>query len=437
MPTKWIIERKRDGGELTPEEIGNLIRGYTRGDVPDYQMAAFAMAVFFRGMTARETSALTEAMLHSGDVIDFGASARATADKHSTGGIGDKISLILAPLAASLGLAVPMISGRGLGITGGTLDKLEAIPGFNVHLDTDAFKRIVGDVGCCMIGPTETLAPADRKLYALRDVTGTVPSIPLITASILSKKLAEGACTLVFDVKCGRGAFMRTREAARQLAESIIRTGTALQRKMAALITDMNRPLGATIGNAVEVFEAVEVLKGNGPADVRHLTIELTAHLAVLAGLFPKLAEARQASALHLDDGRALERFARMVAAQGGDPGFIRDTARLPSAPVQRDLPSPQGGFIADVDAEALGRVVLSLGAGRLLATDTIDHAVGISLLRSSGAPVTPGESLCCVHARTEADFQVAAHGVLQAITWSPTPPPPQPLILETLSEAR
>jgi thymidine phosphorylase len=206
---------------------------------------------------------------------------------------------------------------------------------------------------------------------------------------------------------------------------------------MAALITDMNRPLGATIGNAVEVFEAVEVLKGNGPADVRRLTIELTAHLAVLAGLFPKLAEARQASALNLDDGRALERFARMVAAQGGDPGFIHDAARLPSAPVQRDIPSPQGGFIADVDAETLGRVVLSLGAGRLLATDMIDHAVGISRLRSSGAPVTPGESLCCVHARTEADFQVAAQGVLQAITWSPTPPPPQPLILETLSEAR
>ena len=319
MLTKWIIERKRDGVELKPEEIEALIQGYTIGEVPDYQMAAFAMAVYFRGMTPAETAALTKAMMHSGEVLSFDDEPRPSADKHSTGGVGDKISLILAPLAAAAGLAVPMISGRGLGVTGGTLDKLESIPGFNVQLRVADFKRIVREVGCCMIGQTATLAPADRKLYALRDVTGTVPSIPLITASIMSKKLAEGAATLVFDVKCGRGAFMRTLEDARGLAASLIRTGAALDRRMAALITDMDRPLGASIGNALEVREAIEVLRGSGPQVVRDLTIELVAHMAVLSDVQPTLVHARGTLARLLDKGQALDRFARMITAQGGD----------------------------------------------------------------------------------------------------------------------
>ena len=436
MLTKWIIERKRDGAALDPAEIEALVRGYTAGEVPDYQMAAFAMAVFFRGMTPGETAALTQAMMRSGEVLAFDDEPRPTADKHSTGGIGDKISLVLAPLAAAAGLAVPMISGRGLGLTGGTLDKLEAIPGFRVQLGVADFKRIVREVGCCMIGQTETLAPADRKLYALRDVTGTVPSIPLITASIMSKKLAEGAATLVFDVKCGRGAFMRTREDARGLAASLIRTGAALDRRMAALITDMDRPLGATIGNALEVKEAIEVLRGGGPRVVRHLTIELTAHMAVLAGQQPSLARAREALERLLDTGHALERFARMVAAQGGDARCIDDISRLPSAPVQRAVPAPADGFVADIDAEALGRVVLELGAGRRLATDVIDPSAGIGELVENGRHVSAGESLCRVHARSAEEAARAAEQVLAAITLAEQPPAETPVILETLSEA-
>jgi pyrimidine-nucleoside phosphorylase len=436
MLTQWLIERKRDGAELDATEIDALICGYTAGEIPDCQMAAFAMAVFFRGMTPAETAALTNAMMHSGDILTFDDEPRPTADKHSTGGIGDKISLILAPLAAAAGMAVPMISGRGLGLTGGTLDKLESIPGFRVHLGVADFKRIVRAVGCCMIGQTETLAPADRKFYALRDVTGTVPSIPLITASIMSKKLAEGAQTLVFDVKCGRGAFMRTRENARELAASLIRTGAALNRRMAALITDMNRPLGAAIGNALEVREAVEVLRGGGPDAVRQLTIELTAQMAVLSGRQPTLARARPWLAKLLDEGRALERFARMVTAQGGDARFLDDATRLPAAPVQLEARAPRAGYVADIDAEALGRVVLALGAGRRLATDAVDPATGISHLTETGRRVDAGEPLCHIHARDETEAAAAAAKVAAAIVLAAQPPGSTPLILETISEA-
>ena len=436
MLTKWIIERKRDGAALETAEIEALVRGYTDGGIPDYQMAAFAMAVYFRGMTPEETAALTGAMMRSGEVLSFADEPRPTADKHSTGGIGDKVSLILAPLAAAAGLAVPMISGRGLGITGGTLDKLEAIPGFRVRLDTADFKRIVREVGCCMIGQTETLAPADRKLYALRDVTGTVPSIPLITASIMSKKLAEGAATLIFDVKCGRGAFMRTPQAARELADSLLRTGAALGRRMAALITDMDRPLGAAIGNALEVREALDVLRGGGPLAVRRLTVELTAHMAVLAGQHPSLARARGDLERLLDSGHALEVFARMVAAQGGDARCIADPSRLPVAPVDLAVPAPADGFVADIDPEALGRVVLQMGAGRRLATDTIDPSTGISGLVETGRHVAAGEPLCRLHARSTEEAARAAKQVLAAITLAERPPAERPLILETLSEA-
>ena len=433
MLTKWLIERKRDGAELLPEEIQALIRGYASGEIPDYQMAAFAMAVVFRGMTARETAAMTDAMMRTGEVLDFDGWPRPTADKHSTGGIGDKLSLVIAPLAAAAGLAVPMISGRGLGITGGTLDKLESIPGFNVRLAIPAFRRIVRDVGCCMIGQTETLAPADRKLYALRDVTGTVPSIPLITASIMSKKLAGGARTLVLDVKCGRGAFMTTLDQARGLARSLIRTGQALNRRLAAVITDMDRPLGAAIGNAVEVAEAVEVLRGGGPADVRRLSIELTARMAVLSGVFASFDEACPALGALLDKGEPLEVFKRMVAAQGGDVRAIDNTARLPVAPVIRDLPAPHAGFVADLDADKLGRAVLALGAGRRLATDSIDPSVGLSRLCPVGTAVEAGKPLARIHARGAADAGRAEKQILAGIVIAPDRPAKRPLILDTL----
>ncbi len=437
MVPQWLIERKRDGAELTPDEIRGFVEGYVAGVIPDYQMAAFAMAVYFRGMTPAETAALTEALMRSGDVLDLGDLPRPTADKHSTGGIGDKVSLVLAPLAAAAGLAVPMISGRGLGITGGTLDKLESIPGFNARLAIADFRRIVAEVGCCIIGQTDRLAPADRKLYALRDVTGTVPSIPLITASIMSKKLAEGARTLVFDVKCGRGAFMRAPADARALAASLLDVGRAAGRRVAALITDMDLPLGTAIGNAVEVAEALTTLQGGGPADVRRLTIELTAHMVVLAGLAPSLAAARRDLAARLDSGQAAEVFRRMVAAQGGDPRILDDPALLPQAPVRHEVPAPRDGCVADIDAEALGRVALLLGAGRRRVDDTVDHAAGISRLLRPGARVRRGEPLMVLHARaaqTARDLQADA---ARAVTLADAPPPARPLIIETMSEAR
>ena len=277
MIPQWVIEKKRDGGVLEADDIRAFIEGYTTGVIPDYQMAALAMAIFFQGMTPEETAALTDAMMRSGDCLSFEGWPRPTADKHSTGGIGDKLSMVIGPLAASAGLAVPKISGRGLGITGGTLDKLESIPGYSTQLSIPEFQRVVAEVGCSITGQTASLAPADKKLYALRDVTGTVPSIPLITASIMSKKLAAGADTLVFDVKCGRAAFMQTLDEARELAHSLLQVGGALGRRMGALITDMTQPLGRAVGNAVEVAEAIETLKGGGPADTRMLMIELTA----------------------------------------------------------------------------------------------------------------------------------------------------------------
>lgn len=311
MTPQWIIEKKRDGNELSEREIRDFVEGFTLGRIPDYQVSAWAMAVYFQGMTTDETAILTDAMLRSGDLLDLSDCPRPTADKHSSGGIGDKISLPLAPLAAACGLSVPMISGRGLGITGGTLDKLESIPGYNTRLTPERFKaQIYGDVRCAIIGQTARIAPADKILYALRDVTGTVPSIPLITASIMSKKLAEGAQSLVMDIKCGRGAFMKTPEAAEALAVSILRTGQALGRNMAAFITDMDQPLGRTAGNGVEIEETLAVLEGKGPADVRELTLVFAAKMAKLAGVSCNPEKL-------LDDGTALAYFHRMVNAQG------------------------------------------------------------------------------------------------------------------------
>jgi len=435
MLPQWVIENKRDGRSLAPEDIRAFVQAFTAGELPDYQMAALAMAIYFRGMTAAETAALTDAMLHSGDVLDFSAWPRPTADKHSTGGIGDKISLILAPLAASAGLAVPMIAGRGLGLTGGTIDKLESIPGFNTRLDVAAFQRVLADVGCAIIGPIDRLAPADRKLYALRDVTATVPSIPLITASIMSKKLAEGASSLVFDVKCGRGAFMRTRDQAQLLAASLLDTGRAMNRRVSALITDMEQPLGRTAGNAVEVAEAIEVLHGRGPADVRALTLALTAQMTLLAGIHADAATAARELAARLDDGRALENFRRMVAAQGGDARIADHPQRLlPQSGASCDVPAPRAGYVAFVDAEKIGRVVLQLGAGRCHADARIDPAAGISALVQCGDQIAVGQPLLRLHARDAALIEKIRAEAAAAITIVDAPCSRPPLILETLS---
>lgn len=433
MIPQWVIEKKRDGGTLDEAEIRAFIAGFTDGTLPDYQMSAFAMAVFFRGMTPAETTFLTDAMMRSGDLVTFDAWPRPTADKHSTGGIGDKLSLMIAPLAASAGLAVPMISGRGLGITGGTLDKLETIPGYNTRLSINAFKRVIADVGCSIIGQTDRLAPADKKLYALRDVTGTVPSIPLITASIMSKKLAEGAETLVFDVKCGRAAFMQTQANARLLAQSLLRVGQALNRKTCALITDMDQPLGRTAGNAVEVREAIETLHGKGPADTRYLTIELTAQMTVLGGVHADLATARTDLAQRLDDGRALDVFRRMVEAHGGDSHVIDDPRRLPQPGAIVEVPAPTSGTLASVDAQALGRLVLLLGGGRKTTADVIDPAAGIDRLVQTGDTIEAGQPLMRLLTKDAAVAEALATAAANAIRIEQGPVPPRKLILESI----
>jgi pyrimidine-nucleoside phosphorylase len=415
MVPQWIIEKKRDGGVLTDAEIRAFIDGYTAGTIPDYQMSALAMAIYFRGMSPDETASLTDAMMRSGDLVSFKGWPRPTADKHSTGGVGDKISLMLAPLAASAGLAVPMISGRGLGITGGTLDKLESIPGYNTRLSVGEFKKVVAEVGCSIIGQTARLAPADKKLYALRDVTGTVPSIPLITASIMSKKLAEGADTLVFDVKCGRAAFMQTRRDAEALAESLARVGRALGRRTGALITPMDEPLGRACGNAVEVAEAVETLKGRGPSDTRELTLSLAEKMVALAnGRSP--ASLRAELAARLDDGRALEVFRRMVVAQGGDPAFIDDPRRLPQPGAVAEVSAPAAGTVEDVDASAIGRIVLQLGGGRQVVTDIVDPAAGVDRLVKKGERVEKGQPLMRLLAKDEATIAPLLPAALSAV---------------------
>ncbi len=433
MVPQWLIERKRDGGELAESDIRELIAAYTDGSLPDYQMAAFAMAVYFQGMTDAETATLTDAMMRSGDVLDMSDMPCPTADKHSTGGIGDKISLILGPLAACAGLDVPMISGRGLGITGGTLDKLESIAGYNARLDAGAFRRVVAEVGCSIIGQTARLAPADRKLYALRDVTATVPSIPLITASIMAKKLAEGAETLVFDVKCGRGAFMRTRQDAGTLARSLLRVGRLLGRKVAALVTDMDRPLGATIGNALEVVESIEVLHGGGPADIRALTIDLVAAMLATSGLRADTPALRADLAAFLDNGAAAAKFAEMIAAQGGDAACVDDPGRLPVAERVLELPAPRGGYVADVDAGKLGRAALLLGAGRRATTDAIDPAAGLSHVLRAGDVVEAGAPLLRLHASNAVDPAEATALAAEAFVFSDEPPETRPLVLETI----
>jgi pyrimidine-nucleoside phosphorylase len=433
MIPQWLIEKKRDGGALSAEEIRAFIQGYTEGAIPDYQMAALAMAITWRGMTAAETAALTEAMLRSGDVVDTSSLARPKVDKHSTGGIGDKVSLLLAPLAAACGVAVPMISGRGLGITGGTLDKLESIPGFRVQLEEAEFLAVLREVGCAMIGQTARLAPADRKLYALRDVTATVPSIPLITASILCKKLAEGIDTLVLDVKWGRGAFMKTLEDARRLARSLVDTGQALGARVSALLTAMDQPLGRTVGNRLEVIEAAEGLRGHGPADLMELTFALTGLLLVDAGVATDAADAQRRMEAAIASGAAWERFLRLVAAQGGDVRAAEDPIRLPAARLQVPLPSPAAGWVAAVDAEKIGRAVLLLGGGRTRTDDRIDPAVGLAGLVKIGERVISGQPLAVLHANDETRLRATEEELQGAFRLTEEPTTPPALITERL----
>jgi pyrimidine-nucleoside phosphorylase/thymidine phosphorylase len=418
-----LIRKKRDGGALSTAEIGYLVAGCTDGSIPDYQMAAWLMAVVLRGMTREETAALTQAMLHSGEVLDLGFLPAKKVDKHSTGGVGDKTSLVLAPLVAAGGLYVPMISGRGLGHTGGTLDKLEAIPGFRVSLPVPDFHRVLKACGCCMIGQTEKIAPADRKLYALRDVTGTVESPYLICASIMSKKLAEGTDALVLDVKTGSGAFMKKEEDAVFLAELMVETGERMGKHMVALITDMNQPLGRMVGNAMEVQECIEVLHGGGPPDLRSLCLELAAWMFYLGGASKTVAAGKQLSDQIIASGQAFDRFRQMVEFQGGDTSVIDDPSRLPSAAHRVEVPSAQAGFVTAIACEQVGTACVILGGGRERKEDSVDPAVGIVVHKKIGDRVSVGESLCTVHCHSDAQATRAKALLLESYEIAAAPP--------------
>jgi pyrimidine-nucleoside phosphorylase len=398
-----LIRKKRDGGALSAAEIEYLVAGCTDGSIPDYQMAAWLMAVVLRGMTRQETAALTHAMLHSGEVLDLSFLPAKKVDKHSTGGVGDKTSLVLAPLVAAGGLYVPMISGRGLGHTGGTLDKLESIPGFRVGLAVPEFHRVLKACGCSMIGQTEKVAPADRKLYALRDVTGTVESPYLICASIMSKKLAEGTDALVLDVKTGSGAFMKKEEDAAFLAELMVETGERMGKQMAALITDMNQPLGRMVGNALEVQECIEVLHGGGPADLRDLCLQLAAWMFHLGGASQTVTQGKQLAAEIIASGKAFERFRQMVELHGGDISAIDDPTRLPGTDHRVEVPSPRAGYVTAIQCEQVGTACVILGGGRERKEDSVDPAVGIEVHKKIGDKVAAGESLCTIYCHSDA----------------------------------
>ena len=398
-----VIRKKRDGVELSRAEIEWLVNSYTRGDIPDYQVSAWLMAVVLRGMTRAETAALTDSMLRSGEVLDLSSIRAKKVDKHSTGGVGDKTSLVLAPLAAAAGVAVPMISGRGLGHTGGTLDKLESIPGFNVNLSVEDFRRVLDTCGCAMIGQTAEIAPADRKLYALRDVTGTVESPYLICASIMSKKLAEGIDALVLDVKTGSGAFMKNEKDAAFLAELMVETGERMGKSVVALITDMDQPLGKKIGNALEVEEVVEILRGEGPDDLRELCLELAGWMLHLGGVADTVSAGKKQSEELIASGKALGRFRQMVELQGGDPRTIDDPQKLPRAKSTMSVRSTKGGFIESMQCEQIGTACVILGGGRERKEDSVDPTVGIVLHKKVGEAVAAGEPLATIHYNAEA----------------------------------
>jgi pyrimidine-nucleoside phosphorylase len=433
MRTVDLIQRKRDGEELAPDEIEFLVEGYTSGDIPDYQMSAFLMAVFYTGMSDREVTRLTDCMLRSGDLVDLSSVPGVKVDKHSTGGVGDKTSLIVAPLAAAAGVVVPMMSGRALGYTGGTLDKLESIPGFRTNLSTDEFRKQLAEQGLCFIGQTERLAPADGKLYALRDVSGSVESIPLIASSIMSKKLAEGVDALVLDVKVGNGAFLKKQVDARRLAQMMVSIGRPRDKKVQALITDMSQPLGYAVGNALEVMEASQTLQNAGPTDLTRLSIELAARMIYLGKKAGTLDEARRTAEQLLVDGSGYQKFKDVVAAQGGNPQALDKFELLPNATGMREITSPRGGYVSLIDAEDIGKASNMIGAGRDKKDDAIDPAVGIILEVKVGEKVDAGSVLCRIYYTREDRVEEAAEVVEDAFRISAQKPDERELILEVV----
>jgi pyrimidine-nucleoside phosphorylase len=429
-----LVARKRDGGEVPPDELRQLVLGYASGDVPDYQMAAFLMAGYLRGFSQRETEALTDAMLASGDQLDLSRLTGPTVDKHSTGGVADGTTLVVGPLAAAMGMQVLKLSGRGLGHTGGTLDKLESIPGMRVELSPDELLDQVERIGLAVAAQSATLVPADKAMYALRDVTATVASTALIASSVMSKKLAGGASCILLDVKTGSGAFMKEASAAAELARTCVRLGQAAGRRTAALVTDMDQPLGDLVGNAVEVQEAVEVLRGERSGRLRDLCLILTGHLAALAGVAPDPDEGQRRAAGALDGGAGLEKLYEFVEAQGGDPKVLDDLSRLPQAPVKVEVAAPQAGWLAEVDAEAVGRVAAGLGAGRQRKEDRIDPAVAVELAVKLGDRVAAGDRIGQIMARDQAGAEAAAHELTVALRFSDRPSQPPPLVHEVVA---
>lgn len=427
-----LIAKKRDGQTLTKEEINWLIEGYVQDEIPDYQMSAFLMATYFQGMTDPEQAQLAFAMLNSGDRLDLSAIPGIKVDKHSTGGVGDKISIPLTPLVACLGVPVPMISGRGLGHTGGTLDKLESIPGFRVDLSEQEFKNQVGQIHQAIVSASGDLAPADRRIYALRDVTATVESIPLIASSIMSKKIASGTNALVFDVKVGNGAFMKTEADAEKLAHALVSIAKQADVKSVALLTDMNQPLGITIGNSLEIAESIAVLRNHGPKDVRDLTVTLAAHMLVLGGKTQSLEQATGMAEDALRDGRALAAFKQLIQAQGGDPRVVDDPSRLPQAQCKVNVLAAQSGVVSAIDTNALGLAVMQLGGGRAKKDDKLDLAVGLVLHKKLGTPVTAGDTLATLHADSE-DLAAITAAVQAAFTIGDAAPEKYPLIKKVI----
>ncbi len=425
-----LIERKRDGGKLTEDEIAWLIAAYTSDEVAHYQMAAMLMAIYIRGMDAEELAAWTTAMLHSGDTLDLRDIDLPRVDKHSTGGVGDKVSIALVPMVGACGLAVPMISGRGLGHTGGTLDKLEAIPGFRTQVDPSEFHHLVGTIGMVMGGQTETLVPADRRLYALRDVTGTVPSIPLIASSIMSKKLAEDIHGLVLDVKVGLGAFMQDIDQARALAETMVGIGASHDTPTVALLTAMDQPLGTAVGNANETAECIELLRGDAPPDMTEITYRLGEEMLVLGGLAASNSEARAKLESVVSSGLALEKLSEMIVAQDGDPRVLEDLSILPQPPEFVEYEAQADGFVTECHARRVGMAAVRLGAGRLQKEDEVDPAVGIWVFAKQGEQIAKGQPLARIGWRDGARLGAALEELETAWTIGPEPPPEKPLIL-------
>ena len=428
-----IIIKKRDGGELTKEEIEFFVQGFTDGSIPDYQASAWTMAVLLNGMSPQETTDLTMAMVKSGEMLDLTPVVPLAVDKHSSGGVGDKTTLVVAPLVAACGLPVGKMSGRGLGFTGGTLDKMESIPGFRVDLSQEGFLSQLEEIGLVLAGQTAVLAPADGKFYALRDVSGTVDSIPLIASSIMSKKIAAGAQAIVLDVKIGLGAFMETQEEARELAQFMVDIAHLANRKAAALISDMNQPLGMAVGNILEVKEAIATLQGGGPESFLEHCLQVAEHMLVLGNASKSLEEAREMSLTAIKDGSAWKHFLKLVAAQGGDVGYVEDPDRFPLAPVIRSVPSPRSGYLSQIHARIVGETAVDLGAGRAKKGDPIDHTVGLEILREVGDAIEEGQALFVIHASSEADADRAEERLLEAHRWSDQPVPALPLVYEII----